>query len=150
MGYILKIGQLSVGIEKDGLQSRIYHEVETVKHENAPAFGEPTDFTNGRWPSYIAWEESVKMLNLYELFYNKDTGIIREYPENCVPLVKEHKKIIDKAYKEFYEKYPNTKAGYNRETTEMTPNAAAVRLEWLKYWVDWALENCSMPVFYSF
>ncbi len=26
-------------------------------------------------------------------------------------------------------------------------NDYATRLEWLKYWVDWSLENCDKPVF---
>ena len=46
------------------------------------------------------WGDSMQFVGLYELMYNKSTGLIRQHP-GCVPLVKEHKEIIDKAYKEF-------------------------------------------------
>jgi hypothetical protein len=89
--------------------------------------------------------------------YDKENGLIRNHP-GCVPLTKEHKEIIDKTYKEFYEKYPNCKAGYSPKMDEAKgiydnkwpkENSYAVRLEWLKYWIDWALENCKNPVFYN-
>jgi hypothetical protein len=89
--------------------------------------------------------------------YDTENGLIRNHP-GCVPLTKEHKEIIDKTYKEFYEKYPNCKAGYSPKMDEAKgiydnkwpkENSYAVRLEWLKYWIDWALENCKNPVFYN-
>ena len=61
--------------------------------------------------------------------------------------------------KKLYEKYPNCRAGYSTKINEKegffedidwpAENNHAVRLEWLKYWVDWALENCECPVFYN-
>lgn len=158
MGYTLKIGQLKTTIEYDGLESYISNDVELVKHKNAPAYGEPTDFTNSRWPSYTSWRDAMRFVGLEELMFNKGTGLIRNHPD-CIPLVKEHKKIIDEAYNKFYKKYPNCKAGYSPKINENEgvyedenwpiENNYATRLEWLKYWVDWALENCSKPVFYN-
>jgi len=53
MGYTLRIGELG----DDG-------EVETVRHDDAPAFDEPTDYTNDRWPSYTAWWGFVRACGL--------------------------------------------------------------------------------------
>lgn len=157
MGYTLEIGELETTIEKDGLNSYIDHSVKSEHHDEAPAYGEPTDNSNGRWPSYTAWHDFARFVDLEDLFYNKSTGLLREHP-GCIPLVQEHKKIIDKAYKAFYKKYPNCKAGFSPKSLEdeffedkdwPLENVWAVRLEWLKYWVDWALTNCENPVFYN-
>ena len=151
MGYILGIGELKTRVEYKGLESYIINDVEAVTDEKAPAFGEPTDHSNSRWPSYTSWHDAMRFVGLHDMMFNKETGLIRSHPD-CVPLVKEHKEIIDKAYKEFYEKYPNCKAGYLPNINEkewIYENNYATRLEWLKYWVDWALENCQYPVFYN-
>lgn len=158
MGYTLRIGELKTNIECYGLETLIVNSAEPVEDENAPAFGEPTDNTNSRWPSYTAWHDAMRFLGLYELMYDKYTGLIRNHP-GCVPLVKEHKEIIDKAYQEFYQKYPNCKAGYSPKINEddgiyedkewPIENNYATRLEWIKYWFDWSLENCECPVFYN-
>ena len=157
MGYTLKIGELKTEVydyEEDDAPY-FYHTVETQRNEDAPAFNEPTDHTNERWPSYTAWANAMRALGLYDFMFNEESGLIRNHPD-CVPLTKKHKEIIDKAYKEFYEKYPECKAGYspNSTLTYNDPawpeiNSYAVRLEWLKYWVDWALENCKIPAFYN-
>ncbi|KAA5548096.1 hypothetical protein F0145_05050 [Adhaeribacter rhizoryzae] len=83
---------------------------------------------------------------------------MREHP-GCVPLVKEHKEIIDNAYETLKSKYPNAVAGYSPNIDEemgiyMDPewpeeNGQLVSMEWLKYWVDYALENCKTPVNYN-
>jgi hypothetical protein len=158
MGYTLRIGELKTRIEYEGLESYITNDAEAVTDEKAPAFGEPTDHSNSRWPSYTSWYDAMRFVGLHDMMFNKETGLIRSHPD-CVPLVKEHKEIIDKAYKEFYEKYPNCKAGYSPKINEKegvyedaewpSENNYATRLEWLKYWVDWALENCQYPVFYN-
>jgi len=158
MGYTLTIGQLTTEIENEGLESYIRNDAEAARLDNAPAYGEPTDFTNSRWPSYSSWADAMRYVDLYDLFFNKETGLIRQHP-GCVPLVKEHKEIIDAAYTAFYKKYPNAKAGYSPKINEHERifedpdwpmyNNMATRLEWLKFWVDWALENCSKPVFYN-
>ena len=158
MGYTLRIGELKTSIEYEGLESYIMNDAETITDENSPAFGEPTDHMNSRWPSYSSWHDSMRFFGLHEMMFNKETGLIRNHPD-CVPLVKEHKDIIDKAYDDFYKKYPNCKAGYSPKINEKEgvwedaewpiENNYATRLEWLKYWVDWALENCKNPVFYN-
>ena len=156
MGYTLKIGELEVNYDKE--EEYISLEAKSEKHDNAPAFGEPTDYTNSRWPSYSSWSDFCKFAGLYDLFFNKETGLIREHP-GCVVLTERHKEEIDKAYNEFKKKYPNAVAAYSPiidyskgvYSDEEWPeeNGLLCRLEWLKYWVDWALVNCERPVFYN-
>lgn len=158
MGYTLKIGELKTGVEYDGLYSYLSNEVEGVKLENAPAFGEPTDFTNQRWPSYSSWANAMQFVGLESFMFHEEKGLLRNHP-GCVPLVKEHKEVLDNAYEMFYKKYPNCKAGYSPKINEKEgiyeddewpkENDYATRLEWLKFWIDWALENCKCPVFYN-
>lgn len=113
MGYTLKIGQRTEGWAQD------------ARDDNAPAFDEPTDYTNERWPSYTAWAEFCDESGLKSLFYGEG-GLLASHP-GIVPLTDEHKKAIDAV---------GSLSGHNQ-----------VRLEWLQYWVTWALENCSDPVF---
>jgi hypothetical protein len=99
----------------------------------------------------------MDFIGLSDLMYNNEHGLLRSHP-GCFPLTKAHKKAIDEARKNFYKKYPNCKPGYEPGKdiflTDPDPswpiqNSYATRLEWLKFWVDWALKNCSQPVFYN-
>ena len=49
MGYTIAIGELETVTESDGYKHKY---VKTVTLDNAPAYGEPTDHMNERWPSY--------------------------------------------------------------------------------------------------
>jgi hypothetical protein len=157
MGYTLTIGELKTEIYDEGLESHFHLTAESKNLPEAPAYGEPTDHSNSRWPSYTSWANAMRFVGLYDFMYNKSTGLLRQHP-GCVPLVKEHKEIIDQAHAEFYQKYPNAKAGYSPKMQDIfadedpdwpMENNMATRLEWLKFWVDWALANCKQPVFYN-
>lgn len=155
MGYTLKIGELSSHIEDSDGEKYLFFDVEPIIDYKAPAFGEPTDYTNERWPSYSSWNDAMRFVGLHELMYGEE-GILREHP-GCFSLTVDHKREIDRAYKSFYEKYPDCKAGYSPKIDFKSlvfddpewpkENSYATRLEWLKYWVDWALDNCKQPVF---
>jgi hypothetical protein len=149
MGYNLKIGELTTEVTDDGRESIIWNSAESVNHDNAPAYGEPTDHSNIRWPSYTSWSDFARFVGLYDFFFDKHEGIMRQH-SGCFPIKQEHIDIVHKAYKEFYEKYPNAIPGYpENEDYDNWPeeNSYAVRLEWLVYWMDWAHKNCKNPVF---
>lgn len=158
MGYTLIIGELKSEVIEQGLESYIKNYAELHEEKNAPAFGEPTDYSNQRWPSYSSWHDSMMFVGLQDFMFNKEYGLLYEHP-GIRPIVKQHKEIIDQAYAEFYKKYPNCKAGYSPKLDESKgiyedpewpmENNYATRLEWLKFWVDWALENCKQPIFYN-
>lgn len=151
MSYTLTIGEANLHYDQKGEYCKI--EAMAMSDPKAPAFGEPTDYKNERWPSYSSWANFCKVTNLHDLFFNEDNGILRNHP-GCVPLSMRHKQEIDEAYESFKSKYPNVIAEYSPKILNDIPdenwpeeNGTMCRLEWLKYWVDWALKNCQQPVF---
>lgn len=162
MGYNLIIGNLKVDYDNDEDCPNIRLWAEGVHDEKAPSFGEPTDCTNSRDPSYSAWTEFTKFVGLYDLFYGgryqqgqtptRDDGLLTEHA-GCVPLTERHRREINAAFEAFKIKYPNAKPTYGNATDweddpeNPSENAWMCRLVWLHYWVNWALDNCEKPVF---
>lgn len=156
MGYTLRIGELDIDYDQEDSYIRLT--CESKELPTAPAFGEPTDHSNSRWPSYTSWSDFVEWAGINELFYDEDEGLIREHP-GCVPINKKHQAIINEAYDAIKDKYPNVKAGYSpkidyanrifKDPDWPIENSMMTRLEWLKFWFDWALDNCNKPVFYN-
>lgn len=149
MGYTLKIGEANIeNYPEDGYMTI---GVESVENKEAPAFGEPTDYTNSRWPSYTAWANFSRFVNLYEFFFDEDEGLIRQHP-GVAPLTEKHRETVNKAYDDFLIKYPNTEAGFapdGKDEDFPEANQWLTRLVWLKYWVNWSLDNCKNPTFYN-
>lgn len=120
------------------------------KHENAPADGVPTDYTNARWPTYRAWRSSMVYLGLDDLMYG-DKGLMA-VRYSC-RIRKRHIIAFKKAYDDFYKAYPQ----YKKENIWGDPLQLKPEiqyhidcLEWLNYWLNWAYENCSKPTFCAF
>ncbi len=153
MGYTLKIGNAKIFYD-GGEYPYCCIDVEFKHDKNAPAFNEPTDYENQTWPSYTSWHDFSMFAGLYDLFYSKEDGLISCHP-GSTPLTKKHKEIIDNSYKLFKEKYPKSTPTYGKakdfedDPNNPIENSWLCRLEWLKYWVDWALENCDKPIFYN-
>lgn len=91
--------------------------------ENAPAEGLPTDRTNSRWPSYSGWANFVTDTGLSDVF----AELMPDHP-GVGKIKLRHLERIESVN-------PDKIAEYNKG-----------RLEWLKYWVRWAILNCSNPV----
>lgn len=155
MGYSFTIGDLKKVVEKyeeDGVIEEYENwSAETIELENAPAFGEPTDRTNERWPSYSAWSEFAEFTNIYDLIYSDTGHLIGSHP-GYLELTDDFQKNLKKRKKEFEEKYPKVEATYGNKTSifEADPNNPPenyfyCRLVWLDFWVDYALENCETP-----
>ena len=121
MGFNLKIGEKA----KEG--NRVI--VKTVKLKDAPADGVPTDYINERWPSYVGWTDFYNAVGLREMFID---DLLQRHP-GWVKLTQGHKAEVDRAY----------------HSIKLFPAKHQVRLEWLKFWVDWALVNCKEPIFYN-
>lgn len=121
MGFNLKIGEAF----KEG--NRIL--AKTVRLDNAPADGVPTDHTNERWPSYIGWTDFYNATGLTSLMEDQ---LLRKHP-GFVELTQADKDVVDRVY----------------ASIKLFPTDHQVRLEWLKFWIDWALENCERPIFYN-
>lgn len=158
MGYSLTIGEAAFDVDEVGdewtenVQDE-YIRVTAVSVElpEAPAFGEPTDHTNERWPSYSSWYDFCEDVDILPITFDmdehgNDTGNIRGCHPGFFPITKAFKAEVDKAYDNWKKKYPNVVASY--DNFEVYPeNGQMCRLEWLKFWTDWSLENCKTPIF---
>lgn len=143
MGYGLRIGELK--IEKnpeDGLEaSCISLSAEAARHDKAPAFGEPTDYSNDRWPSYSSWSNAMRDAGLYDLFFF-DGHLIGGHPgvrlvtSEMVAAIQDSKTRLEKMH-------PGIKAEYDDAKPEQ---GTYCRVLWLEYWTVWALANCENPV----
>lgn len=167
MGYTLRIGELKVSYENDEDEPRIDLKAMPARHDDAPAFGEPTDYENQRWPSYTAWAEFARDFGLYELFFGQSVGsrdivrddaLLRQHP-GCVPLTERHRREINAALEAWKRRYPDATPTFGRPPPEGAhplmwedpdnpeENGKMTRIVWLAYWVNWALDNCTRPVF---
>lgn len=169
MGFSFSIGEAGIEWSDDCVRIVV---AKRERHDSAPAFGEPTDFTNERWPSYTAWASTCEALGIKDVMSDEvefDGGylapLIPEHP-GAAPLTAGHLKYLTQkveAYKvanpTHIAQYPPPKAGaqplfeggniYREEDYDEDPKYDAVlcRAEWLLYWVKWAVENCQQPVF---
>jgi hypothetical protein len=143
MGYTIRIGNAKPWHSVDDGELQAGWRVEDVRHEGAPAFGEPTDHTNSRWPSYSAWTETMHTLNLYDLFLNRDNddALMRRHP-GCVLLTADHLSQIEGAVEARRKTNGGRPAGFG-DMGDMDCDLA--RGEWLLYWVRWAVETCETP-----
>lgn len=156
MGYDLTIGEAEFKVDKvgDDFVDNIQEEcirvtVAEIKHDNAPAFGEPTDYTNVRWPSYSSWAIFCEFAELEHVFYEMDehdncTGHLRGGHPGVMPITPSVKEEVDRAYKRLKMQYKTVDPTLGIFETEV--GGAWARVQWLKYWIDWSLENCKVPV----
>lgn len=143
MGYSITIGELSIdAAPEDGVEcSCINFSAKGVAIEGSPAYGEPTDGTNQRWPSYSSWSNHLENAGLYDVFFFGG-HLIGGHPG--VRLVtKELLERISKAKADLESEHPNIEATMQPYTDI---NGTYCRVIWLEYWCKWAIENCTVPV----
>jgi hypothetical protein len=147
MGYTLKIGEalFESACESDGIEATFRIDVENKRFEDAPAYGEPTDYENSRWPSYSSWSDCMEKAGMSDLMFNKEYGLMQVHP-GCVPITKEHYEMFKNLYNKFNENNPNSVASYE---TDQGMDFVKCRVEWLNYWIEWAYNNCKNPAFYN-
>ena len=138
MGYNLTIGEAKVLIQDEEI---LYISAKSERHDEAPAFDEPTDYTNERWPSYTAWSDFSRAVGLEDVFY--EGGNIKGGHPGATPVTKEMQRRINFAIQRMEMQYKGIVAEYDEEKEHQ---GYYCRLQWLKYWVDWSLENCIHPV----
>jgi hypothetical protein len=160
MGYTLKIGEAIIRYDSESVGI----DCDIVRHDNAPAFGEPTDYENQRWPSYSSWAETMKALDLIDVMFNQANGgdgcfehngeerypLIEQHP-GAAPITIEHLEKVKKKVAAYKAKHPTHIAKYLPDGADgwdaSIYDGVLCRAEWLIYWMEWALANCKMPVF---
>lgn len=176
MGYTLKIGEAVLEYDEDYVGVNC----EVIRLDNAPAFGDPTDYESTRWPSYIAWANAMEKLGLMDVMFNQRNGGngCLEYDGKCLtplievhpgatPITKHHAEYVEKKLAEYKAKHPEHRAEYPPPKPGATPivgdvyresdydqdpryDSALCRGEWLAFWLRWAVENCKQPVFVNY
>ncbi len=154
MGYSIVIGELEVEKhEDDGVDtSCISFTARGEHHKEAPAFGEPTDYGNSRWPSYGVWRNVLSDAGMEDLFFC-DGHLIGGHPGIRL-ITKDLYKEFSKRKQKFERLHPGVRATYgnvenpliDRDQDNPSCNSTYCRIVWLDYWMDWALKNCETPV----
>ena len=148
MGYNLTIGNAVLG-QPYPETNEYFVDVEGFEHPEAPAFGEPTDHTSERWPSYSGWYDFCDEVGLTEVFYDAEGGLMKSHPGTAA-LTRDHLAVIEKALVRRRAMNGGKEPGFPDETPEgaLVENGKdpqLARLVWLEYWVRWVLENCERP-----
>jgi hypothetical protein len=158
MAYDITIGELLVEFN----QAERYINLSAVEVElpDAPAFGDPTDRMNQRWPSYGVWRPFLKEVGLLGLFYDTEGtdpnggDVLGGHP-GVVPLTQGWADKVHAArlHREatnggkpagFFAPDETSKHEFDVKDNGNDPHLA--RLIWLDFWCDWAMKNCKQPV----
>lgn len=162
MGYTLKIGNAKPvkPDPSDAPGGSFGWDVESIILPNAPAApNDANPHANYRWPSYSVWAGFAREVGLSDLFFDKNMdGVLLDSHPGVAPLYPWHREQIDAALVAYKAKHPEAVArfaapvhGGHPFAVEDEPHAAEngtlARLEWLAWWVGWALDNCENPAF---
>lgn len=75
-------------------------------------------------------------------------GLLAHHP-GCAALTAAHAATINDALARYKQRHPNAVARFVGETGDSADASLAdrtlARLEWLAFWVDWAVKNCERP-----
>jgi hypothetical protein len=144
MGYNLIIGEMIVHKNpEDGIyRDCISFGAKEVHFYNAPSFGEPTDYTNQRWSSYIDWINFLRNTNLYSFFFDQNERILIGGHPGVRLVTEDLCKAVQDALEEYKTQFPNAVAQFEGDDS----NGVLCRLIWLDFWLRWAFENCETPV----
>lgn len=165
MGYNLAIGEAINVHTEDGDRVK----VEEEHFSWAPAFGEPTDHTNTRWPSYSGWHNFCRNIGIAGIMFNTRNGgsdifelpdgsrvgcLMPEHP-GTAPITQKHLDYVTQKVTEYRALHPNHIAEFPPQSIgdSFDPNPIydgnLCRAEWLIYWMTWALNYCNRPTFYN-
>ena len=146
MSYDIYIGQRVVELITEDGESWEYDHVKEIESPDAPDFfnDSMSAFNNGRHPSYTGWSGFARSTGLYDFFFKKDTGLMREHPGTFDLLPEHFGFVVGKRY------------AYQRLNPLAIPtfdgvaeNANLARLLWLEWWMAWALNNCTAPAIHN-
>lgn len=152
---VLKVGyDIYIG-EAETIDGEI--RIERAIQDAAPefGFGDISGRGNSRHPGYSQMTEFCKATGLYELFFGKNSGLLRTHP-GCCPIGQEHLESIREAKEKWEEGHPNCKELLPTKDKEPALNRNDeregnqydwfyARLIWYEFWFEWALMNCRKP-----
>lgn len=150
MGYHIYIGEPSVKLCREDSLGMLVPTivVQMERSYDAPYFDNDdlTEKTNYRAPSYNGWEEFTKESDLHHLFYNAETGLMTKNPGAAL-LNTHHLAEVKHAIAKWAIRRKEESMGI--AGFALNQDRVAANLMWLEYWIKWALEYCTTPVFYT-
>ncbi len=171
MGYNLTIGKIEQNsklyneflidflndgksrVESESLAARYSMCVKDEYLDYAPAFGEESDYTNQREPSYRAWSMVCEVADLNDLFFGNN-GALKKHP-GIFQITKIWLDTLNEKIELFKQKYPMCVASYEETSLgytikvcskssldgDVSVNEILCRIEWLDFWCNYAFEN---------
>ena len=116
MGYTLKIGECRTDYNEDGVSI----DCDVVRRDDAPAFGELTDFESQRRPSYTSWANAMETLGLMDVMFNLRNGGKGDFEWNgkrrspllevhpgATPITIDHVEYVENKIAEYKKKHPD-------------------------------------------
>ncbi len=125
-----------------------------ISHPDAPSFpNDPTENTNLRSPSYSGWRDFCQDLDLYDLFFNTEDGLMRNHP-GWFEFGMGHLEIVQNARAAYQKKYPDVEPGWGPYVesgwgANLPCSGNMARVLWLEWWMKYALENFTHPGIYN-
>jgi len=159
MSYTITIGNAKIEAGYEYREFYAHWDVPEKTDLKAPSYpnDDLSNCRNTRHPSYCAWSDFCTEVGLHDLFFNKETGLMREHP-GIQLLTEEHLTAFELALhmRSKQNKLPPGSwcdpqlIGLNSNTTFTKDNCDyhKVRLEWLIYWTKKALEG-PMPAIHN-
>lgn len=130
MGYTLRIGEAKLIYDSD----RVSVDCDVITLPDAPAYGEPTDHSSARWPSYSGWADSMRHLGLMDIMFNVRNGgagqiiyrdtelmpLLSEHP-GAQPITGLHAAYIEEKIAEYKRRHPDHVARYRPPKPDAKP-----------------------------
>lgn len=143
MVILIKIGELTSTVDGVGIDKFIAVGAETTVDLKVPNYIEGVGNGNYMMPSETAWIDFLNYTGLHHLMYNKSYSLMREA---CVPITEEHRSLFYAQYNKYRKEYPDARPDVT--SVDMVDYCLA-KLEWIRFWIDWSIANCKIPVFYN-
>lgn len=138
MGFHIIIGNATICKDDSPEGVRILT-VESMKHNDAPNYGGIVEDGNLRMPSYSQWKYFCDRIGV-DIFKTFDWGT----DGDCNIINHTHADRIDSLLAAHKDRHPGLQA--NEDGTEDEIDRA--RLEWLAWWLRYAVNNCEYPSIY--
>lgn len=162
MGYTIRIGQAQIQSEwpTEDFDDEPFTRwtVEATTSDQAPTSSDSGQ-SNGRSPGYADWSRFAREVDLSDWFFHIDDGKLRRHP-GCFKLTQVDNAVIHQKLVAYRSKNPDKIAGWceciecSHNPDAVTPHnpnldGNLVRLEWLAWWVEWAVSKGTHPAIWN-
>lgn len=171
MGYTLLIGEAEADVDLEDRYARVTVAGRFLPEAPLGSGGGVNEHTNSCWPSYSTWADFARRVGLHGVFFapacpaecprwapchvcngrpvwwagadgQERRGLLARHP-GCEALEHVHLTAFREALEAWRAKPETERAAAMSDGVDYDER----RLEWLVWWTDWALLNCTHPSF---